>query len=190
MSVRVGFGQGKYNKGLYNQTLGEALSANAVAALSTTVSAFTRLRTLASTVLGAGTFASAIQKIQSAGASVSATASAVANYTVAIGIQFVAATATATMPVLVRRIQSLATVASALSTIAAVFNRFQPIASVASASTSAAFSIFGTFVKGAASTASSVFVSGIRHLYVDTGFATKTYTEQTASTKTYTELEV
>ena len=65
MSVRVGFGQGKYNKGLYNQTLGEALSANAVAALSTTVSAFTRLRTLASTVLGAGTFASAIQKIQS-----------------------------------------------------------------------------------------------------------------------------
>lgn len=187
MSVRVGYGQGRYNKGLFNQTLGTALSANAVAALSTTVSAFTRLRTLAGTVLGAGTFVAGIQRIQNAAASVAATASAVSNYTVALGIDFVATTAAATMSVVIRRIQSLATVASALSTIAAVFNRLQPIASVASASASGAFSIFGTFVGGAASTASSAFISSIRHLYIDTGFSTTTFSEQVPSTKTYTE---
>ena len=39
----------------------------------------------------------------------------------------------------------------------------------------------------ATATAVATFVSSIRHLYVDTGFSTTTYTEQTPSTKTYTE---
>lgn len=187
MSFRVGYGRGKYNKGLFNQTLGETLSAVAIAALSSTVSAFTRLRTLAGTVLGSGTFVSAFQHIQSFAGTVAATATAVFDFTVALGIDFVATTATSTMTAVINRIQGLAGVVTALSTISAVINRIQHAASVVSASASAVASVFGTFAGGMTATAVATFVSAIRHLYVDTGFSTTTYTEQTPSTKTYTE---
>ena len=187
MSFRVGYGRGRYNKGLFNQTLGETQSAVAIGALSSTVSAFTRLRTLAGTVLSSRTFVSAFPRLQSFAGTVAATATAVFNFTVALGIDFVATTATSTMTAVINRIQGLAVVVTALSTISAIMTRIQQTASVVSASASAVASVFGTFAGAITATAVATFVSAIRHLYVDTGFSTTTYTEQTPSTKTYTE---